>query len=114
MMLPLRLLLGSRVLVVGCALFIQVQAVPQDFPPSPREREKQETRLPNGKLQKDEIVKADHAKNLEEAGELLKLAEELKIDLEKNTEYVFSVTDMKKTEEIEKLAKRIRSRMKRY
>lgn len=73
-----------------------------------------EVRLPNGKLQKDEILKAEHQKNLDDAADLVKLSEELKADLEKNTQYVLSVSTIKKSEEIEKLARRIRSRMKRY
>ena len=71
-------------------------------------------RLPSGRLQRDEMMKADHAKNLEDAESLLKLSEELKSELEKNTQFVLSVSSIKKTEEIEKIAKRIRSRMRRY
>jgi hypothetical protein len=71
-------------------------------------------RLPNGKLQRDEIIKADHERSIKDAGELLKLAEDLKIELEKNDAHVLSVGAVKKTEEIEKLAKRIRQRMKRF
>jgi hypothetical protein len=71
-------------------------------------------RLPSGRLQRDEMMKADHAKNIEDAESLLKLSEELKTELEKNTQFVLSVSSIKKTEEIEKMAKRIRSRMRRY
>lgn len=71
-------------------------------------------RLPSGRLQRDEILKADHAKNLEDARALIKLAEDLEAEIEKNTEHVLSVSAVKKTEEIEKAAKRIRARMKRY
>ncbi len=72
-----------------------------------------ETRLPNGKLQRDEIVKAEYEKSLQDAAELIKLSEDLKAELEKNTAFVVSIPSIKKTEEIEKLAKRIRGRMKR-
>ncbi|MDQ2950622.1 MAG: hypothetical protein M3Y27_32605 [Acidobacteriota bacterium] len=72
-----------------------------------------EIRLPNGKLQRDEIVKAEYQKSLEDAAELIKLSEELKADLEKNSAFVVSIQTIKRTEEIEKLAKRIRGRMKR-
>jgi hypothetical protein len=82
-------------------------------PPSPSD-EPAEPRLPNGRSQRNEILKADHAKNLDDARELAKLSESLRADLEKNTEYVFSITAMKKIEEIEKTAHRIRSRLKRY
>ena len=69
--------------------------------------------LPNGKPQKDEILKAEHQQNLKDAAELADLAEQLKIDLEKNDRYVLSMATLKKTDDIEKLAKKIRSRMRR-
>ncbi|MBK5292823.1 MAG: hypothetical protein JJE04_14265 [Acidobacteriia bacterium] len=64
--------------------------------------------------QLERLLKEDHKKSLEDASELVKLSEELKIELEKTDRHVLSVTALKKTEEIEKLAKRIRSRMRRY
>jgi hypothetical protein len=45
---------------------------------------------------------------------LLRLSEEVKADLEKGDRYVVSVKTLKKTEEIEKLARSIRGRLKRY
>ena len=68
--------------------------------------------LPNGKSQKDEILKSEHQQNLKDAAELADLAEQLKIDLEKNDRYVLSMATIKKTDDIEKLAKRIRARMR--
>jgi hypothetical protein len=85
--------------------------VAQDTPSVPNESH--DVRLPSGRMQRDEIVKADHAKNVEDARELVRLAEELRTDLDKQGQFVLSVSLIKKTEEIEKLAKRIRSRMKR-
>ena len=77
-------------------------------------RKRGEPRLPDGRSQNEEILKADHEHNLKDAGELLKLSEELKIELEKNDRHVLSLGMLKKTEEIEKLAKRIRGRLKRF
>jgi hypothetical protein len=73
----------------------------------------EETRLPNGKLQSDEILKAEHAANLRDAAELSTLAEQLKLDLEKEDRFVLSMATIKKTDDIEKLAKRIRGRLRR-
>jgi hypothetical protein len=70
-------------------------------------------RLPNGKSQHEAILKAEFEKALKEAGDLFDLAEELKIELEKNQHHVLSVASIRKTEEIEKLAKKIRSRLRR-
>ena len=82
--------------------------------PRPATDPNEDVRLPNGKLQRDEIVKADYQKSLDDARELSKLADELKADLEKNDRYVLSIPTLKKTEDIEKLAKRIHDRMKHY
>jgi hypothetical protein len=93
------------------ALLAQSQQGP---PPRPRPGdEAEEPRLPNGKLQRDEILKADFQKTLDDARELSRLADELKADLEKNDRYVLSIPTLKKTEDIEKLAKRIHDRLKR-
>lgn len=69
-------------------------------------------RLPNGKSQKDEILKAEHEQNLKDAAQLVDLAEQLKADLEKNDRYILSIATIKKTDEIEKLVKKIRSRLR--
>ena len=71
-------------------------------------------RLPNGKSQRDEILKEEHQQNLKDAGRLAELADQLKQDLEKNDWFVVSLATIKKTDEIEKLAQKIRSRMRRY
>jgi hypothetical protein len=71
-------------------------------------------KLPSGKSQKEEILKADHEKNLKDAAALIELAGKLQQELEKNDRYVLSVSSIRKTEEIEKLAKRIRTRMRRF
>lgn len=73
----------------------------------------QDRRLPSGKSQQEAILKVEYEKTLEDAGRLLKLAEDLKIELEKSDRHVLSISSLKKTEEIEKLAKRIRKRLKR-
>src|SRR5450432_33171 len=69
-------------------------------------------RMPDGKSQKEEILKAEHQQNLKDAAELADLAEQLKADLEKNDRYILSMATLKKTDEIEKLVKRIRSRLR--
>jgi hypothetical protein len=72
-----------------------------------------DARLPNGKLQADEILKSEHEASLKDAAELAELADQLKIDLEKSDRFVVSMATIKKTDDIEKLAKRIRSRLRR-
>lgn len=89
-------------LLAGLTLLAQIRR-PEEGP-----------KLPDGRSQNEEILKAEHEKSLKDAGELIKLAEDLKIELEKNDRHVLSMGAVKKTEEIEKIAKRIRGRMKRY
>lgn len=60
------------------------------------------------------MLKADHERSIGEAAQLVTLSRQLQEELEKNDRHVLSMTAIKKAEEIEKLAKRIRSRMKRY
>ena len=62
---------------------------------------------------KEEMLKADHAKSIKDAELLISMSQELRDELEKNTRHILSVSAIKKTEEIEKVAKRIRERMRR-
>ncbi len=102
---------------VLCSIAVAAPLVVLAWQQPPSRRESQEpqnssdTRLPNGKSQQEEILKADHERSLKDASALIELAEQLKADLEKNDRYVLSVSTLKKTEEIEKLAKKIRSRL---
>jgi hypothetical protein len=77
----------------------------------PTEPQPPEVKLPSGKSQRDEILKAELAENLKDAAQLVELAQQLRGDLEKNDRYVFSIADRKKAEDIEKLARKIRTRM---
>ncbi len=54
----------------------------------------------------------EHEQNLKDAAKLADLAGELKEAMEKEDRFVFSLNTMKKAEEIEKLAHKIRSRMR--
>ncbi len=76
-------------------------------------RDEPDVKLPSGKSQKDEIVRADYEHNLRDAGELARLSEEIKDDLERGDRYLVSTKTLKKLEEVEKLSKDIRQRMRR-
>jgi hypothetical protein len=71
-----------------------------------------DAKLPNGKSQRDAILKAEHEQNLKDAAQLVDLSQQLQQDLEKNDTFVFSISTMKKTDDIEKLVKKIRSRLR--
>ncbi|HEX3746381.1 MAG TPA: hypothetical protein VHW09_20730 [Bryobacteraceae bacterium] len=72
----------------------------------------EDPKLPNGKSQRDEILKAEHADNIRDAARLVDLANGLKADLEKTDTFVLSMNTIKKTDDIEKLAKKIRDRLR--
>ena len=91
------------VALAGFAMLALSQVEPRHEPPT----------LPNGKSQQEEILKAEHERNLKDAAQLVEMAGQLKEDLEKNDRHVLSIATLKKTDEIEKLVKRIRSRLRR-
>jgi len=99
------------VLLLAVALAMTAQHGPPEITPPPEAPE--DVRLPNGKLQREEILKADYQKTLEDARALSKLASELKTDLEKSDYNVLSVGMLKKTDDIDRLARRIRDRLRR-
>src|SRR5207248_1714830 len=100
------------------ALFLFVLAAaglaqaPQDEPPLRTPGTQADVRLPNGKSQRDEILKAEHQENLKDAAKLADLAQDLKESLEKDDRYVLSLATLKKTDEIEKLVRKIRTRLR--
>ena len=79
-----------------------------------QEDDSDNSRLPNGKLRQDEILKEEHEKSIKDAAQLVELAESLKEEIEKDDAHILSISSLKKTEEIEKIARRIRSRIKHY
>src|SRR5689334_17728909 len=101
-------------LILPAALLVPLVLFPQraDRPQEPQKSE--DVRLPHGKRQQDEILKADQDKSVKDAAQLIDLAESIKQELEKNDSQVLSVSSLKKTEEIEKIARRIRARLKRF
>jgi hypothetical protein len=101
-------------LILTAALALQAQQAQQPHEPPIPEGAPEDVRLPSGKLQREEILKSDYQKSLEDARTLSKLADQLKVDLEKNDYNVLSLATLKKVDEIDKLAKRIHDRLKRF
>ena len=94
-------------------LFLMVPGFAQEpdvIPPNPNTQT--DVRLPSGKSQRDEILKAEHKENLKDAAKLADLAQDLKESLERDDRYVLSLSTLKKTEDIEKLARKIRTRLR--
>lgn len=100
------LLLFSFVFLLGQAW--------QDLPPTVAHPDPRDLKLPNGKLQRDEIAKADYKRNLEDAAQLVQLSQEVKEALENGDQYVVSVRTIKKLDDIDKLSRSMRGRLKRF
>lgn len=70
-------------------------------------------RLPNGKKQRDAILKADYEQNVKDAEDLVMRARNFQQELEKSDQFVLSLDLLKELDSIEKITRRIRGRMRR-
>lgn len=70
-------------------------------------------RLPDGKLQSEEILKAEHKRTIKDADDLVRLSQEVRRELDEHEHHVLSLGLLKKLDEIEKLTKKMRGRLKR-
>lgn len=102
----------SRAVVAG--LLAGVAWSQQGYPPEMVKDDKEPKRLPDGRLQSEAILKSDYEANLRDLGEMKKLMEEVEGEMKKNAQHVMSLGLMKKLEEMEKLARRVRGRMRRF
>jgi hypothetical protein len=83
----------------------------QQFPPP--EKEEKAKRLPDGTLQSEAILKDEQKKMLADAARLIQYSQEVETELKKNDHNILSIGMLKKLEEIEKLARRMRGRHNR-
>lgn len=82
------------------------------FPTTPGRDEPK--KLPDGRLQSEVILKEDYKRNLQDLGKIRDLASSIEEELKKGDRHVLSLKALKDLEEIEKISRRIRQRMKRY
>ena len=100
-------------LLLALLVTLAFAQAPQDtVPVAPTANPNADVRLPNGKSQRDEILKAEHEENLKDAAKLIDMAQDLRESLERDDRYVLSLGTLKKTEDIEKLVKKIRTRLR--
>jgi len=103
---------ASLLLAVCFGLWAQLP--PLDQPGTQRTNGSEILRTPDGRNRTEMILKAEHESSLKDIETVRKLVEDVKIDMEKNDRHILSVATLKKLEEIEKLSKKIRGRMKRF
>jgi hypothetical protein len=98
-----------------CLLLLFVLLAPgQDIrPPGFPDDTKEDVKLPDGTSQRQAILKAEHKKSIEDARKLADLSGEVRADLEKGDANVVSLKMIKQLDEIERLSKSIRGRLKR-
>ena len=70
--------------------------------------------MPDGRLQSEVILKADYDKNLEELERMADLLKQVEESIDARPALKPDQEDVKRLEEIEKLAKRVRNRMLRF
>jgi len=99
-------------LSLGASALAAAQEQQPQQPRVPTVNPNEDERLPNGKMRSDAIAKEQHERALKDANELLAAAQQLKDELERAGDYVVPLSAVKKTDEIERLARRIRGRLK--
>ena len=110
---------GALIALLGLSAFagkehgqaFQDQQLPDGRKPRFPESD-EDPRLPDGKSQKNAIAKQQHEQALKDADELVSAAQDLRDQIKQAGIFVVPLGSVKKTEEIEKLARRIRGRLK--
>jgi Zn-dependent oligopeptidase len=103
----------SVLLCAGAAAILGAQQeTPRKTPLPELPKEDEDEKMPNGKSRSDAIAKEEHEKALKDTDQLIAMAQQLKDELQKAGDYVVPLSSVKRTEEIEKLARRIRGRLK--
>jgi hypothetical protein len=109
--------LGRRLFPAAIAALFAWRARAQ-FPPDPDadprdpHRLPDPDRLPNGKSRSNAIASDKHEKAIEEIDRLIQVAKDLRKEVEQAGKYVVPVSAVRKTEDIEKLAKSIRGQLR--
>ena len=99
--------LGRNTFIASWSGMLLAQQFPQID-----EKEKPK-RLPDGTLQSEAILKEEHKRLLADLARLQDLGREIETELNKNDHHVLSMSILKKLEEVEKLARRMRGRHNR-
>ncbi len=81
------------------------------MPPPSREEPK---KLPDGRLWSEAVLKANYEANLKELERMRKILDSVQEELEKSKGHVLSIKALKDLEELERLSRRVRDRMRRH
>jgi hypothetical protein len=100
-------------LLLAPAALAKAGQLPEGSFQEQRDTKAPDGRLPNGKRQIDEILKAEHEQNVRDAHELAALATSFDTEMEKTDRFVLSMPLLKKLDDMEKLVRRIRTRLRK-
>ncbi len=85
----------------------------QQLPAPPPEREEPK-KLPDGRLWSEAVIKANHEANLKDLERMRKILDSVQEELEQSKGHVLSIRALKDLEELERISKRVRDRMRRH
>ena len=86
-------------------VLLLLQTLPQKEPP--------EALPPSSKSRTLAILQRDYERSKKDVAEIIKLAQELQAEIQRNEEFVVDVDSIRKAEKIEKLSKNIKNRFRR-
>ena len=101
-------------MLAGLLLLLILPMAGAQTPYPGRPGEEEQRKLPDGRLQSEAILKEDFKNNLQDLEQMRSLLGAVEDDLKKNDRHVLSLKALKNLEEVEKLSRRVRGRMKRY
>ena len=99
---------------MGAPRFAETQAPPGGTALGQSSRQNRPAETPSlpSDEQKNNMLKEAYAKNLEDLRKMQRLLWEVRTEMAKGSPYVLPLQSIKKLEEVEKLAKTVRGRMK--
>jgi hypothetical protein len=95
------------------ASLLAAAAGAQQLPMPPPSREEPK-KLPDGRLWSEAVLKANYEANLKELERMRKILDSVQEELEKSKGHVLSIKALKDLEELERLSRRVRDRMRRH
>lgn len=85
----------------------------QQLPVPPPERE-QPKKLPDGRLWSEAVIKANYEANLRDMERMRQILDSVRKEIEETKGHVLSIRALREMEELERLSRRVRDRMRRH
>lgn len=82
--------------------------------PSPPPGREEPKRLPDGRLWSEALIKANYEANLKDLERMRKILDAVQEEIEQSKGHVLSLKALKELDELERISKRVRDRMRRH